>query len=130
MKKLLWVLAFVAVFAAGFGAHKIYSQLCRQGDSCGRHAGMDCCKKDGSCDRHATEGCCKGGHCEHSGAGKLDSLEISVPGAAGETKACCKKGDHAAAEAGACCRKTEAGDLQACCKKHAEGDLQACCKKS
>ena len=104
MKKLWLVLAFIAVFAAGFATHRVVSRMCG-GGSCDRHARMDCCKKDGSCERHATEGCCKGGTCErHAGAdhkscckktgaqktSAVDSTEIKVPGAAGE-KACCKK---------------------------------------
>ncbi len=90
MKKLWLILAFVAVFAAGFATHRVVSGMCK-GGSCDRHASMDCCQKDG---------CCKGGTCErHAGAdhkacckkaGALDSTEITVSGAAGE-KACCKK---------------------------------------
>ena len=90
MKKLWLVLAFIAVFAAGFATHRVVSGMCG-GGSCDRHARIDCCKKDGSCERHAGadhKSCCKKTGAQKTSA--LDSTEIKVPGAAGE-KACCKK---------------------------------------
>ena len=114
MKKFLLILAFAAVFAAGYATHKLTSAMCG-GGSCDRHARMDCCKKDGSCDRHAKEGCCKGGKCDrHAGAGLEGQKE------------CCKKEMD-------CCKKDSTGTMTGdCCPKDSTGMAGHgdCCKKS
>jgi hypothetical protein len=129
MKKVIWILAFVAVFAAGFATHAVSSRMCK-GGSCDRHASMNCgkhghcCKKDGACDKRTEAG---------AATSAVAGNEIDMPKSAGEEKACCKKGHgdhHASMGQGECCRKTAQGDVQACCKKHEAGEPQDCCKKS
>ena len=107
MKKLLLVLAFVAVFALGWGVrswkdhrgmcgrgHGGHAMMCGHGGHGGYHhgGGMGCGKEG--------EGCCKKMEgldcCEKSGCvkhGKLDSTEIKVGGMDGEHR-CCKKADE------------------------------------
>ena len=109
MKKLLLVLAFVAVFALGWGVRSwtAHRGMCGRGHGdhammCGKHggghvdhhgrmagcgkSGVGCCKKMDNLD------CCEKTDCVKSG--KLDSTEITVGhGDRDGDKECCKKMD-------------------------------------